>query len=148
MLTWYKIYVPADDKSSPLSTFLPLFFIGVLLCDIEHLKEGYRPLDSIRNLPLVWKILLNTVLLTIFVIYGSWKAYYCCYTYYDGECPLWEYATFHKRVYPFVAFYLASVSIIILALTSEACQWVLSTWIMQFLGRISYTLFLVHNLIV
>ena len=42
---------------------------------------------------------------------------------------------------------LASLAAIILALTSEWAQWVLGSAPMQFLGQISYTIYLFHELV-
>ena len=123
--------------------------MGVYLSDIEHPEGGKnKPLDKIRNLPLGWKILVNTILLTIFVIYGSWKGYGSCYTDHDSECPLWYYASACGWIFGNVGYYAASISLILLSLTSDVAQWILSTWAMQFLGRISFPLYLIHNLII
>ena len=42
----------------------------------------------------------------------------------------------------------SAISAISLALTSDAFTWFLASWPIQFLGQISYTLYLVHMLIV
>ena len=44
--------------------------------------------------------------------------------------------------------FVAAFSIVILALTSDVTQWCLKTFPIQFLGKISFTLYLFHELIV
>jgi hypothetical protein len=50
--------------------YLPHFFIGVLLCDLDN-AEGGSYIDKVRNLNLWYKIPLNSILLFLFFIYGS-----------------------------------------------------------------------------
>jgi len=140
-------YDLVELKLTKFYIHMPLFFIGTALADIESWKD-YRPLDEIRNLHWGVKILINTPLFLIFLIYGSWKAEGRCLNNFDGDCPLWEYATFHGAIVMVPAYYAASFSIILLALTSDVAQWILSTWVMQFLGQISFTLYLIHELFV
>jgi peptidoglycan/LPS O-acetylase OafA/YrhL len=49
---------------------LPIFFWGVMFCDLEHDKTNRR-IDSLRNLPWYFKFPLNTVLFALFCIYAS-----------------------------------------------------------------------------
>ena len=104
---------------------LPLFFIGVVFADIESLEK--RPLDKVRNLSIWWKIPINTVLLAIFLVYGSYTGDDHCYTAYDDECDLWRYATIGGFIPKAVAMYAGSLAIFFLALTSGWTQWVFAT---------------------
>lgn len=73
----------------------PFFIIGVAFADMETSK--YRPFDRIRNLSLWWKIPLNTVLLALFLAYGSNtnKLETHCITGYDEQCTFYRYVTFN-----------------------------------------------------
>ena len=53
-----------------LRWFLPIFTFGILFADLETLRPT-RPLDVIRNWPIWAKLILNSLLIVIFVIYGS-----------------------------------------------------------------------------
>jgi len=48
---------------------MPLFLIGTLLADMENMVE--RPLDKIRDLSLGWKIVFNSTLIIMIVLWGS-----------------------------------------------------------------------------
>ena len=55
-----------------LVMYLPLFLIGVIFSDIEHLSKGFgRPLDALRNINFWVKIPINLVFIVIFMFYGS-----------------------------------------------------------------------------
>jgi len=109
-----------------------------------------RPLDKIRNLAWYWKIPFNCVLLAMILVWGSMMSDspHGCMTTYDGRCAMHELASFHGFLSLRFTLTAASISAIVLALTSEAAQWVLNTSIMQFLAQISYTLYLIHELFV
>ena len=80
-------------------------------------------IDPIRKLSLWWKIPLNSLLIVLFFFYG-------------GTCAnIWQ-AT------------VGSVAGFLLALTSSWFQWILETIPFIFLGKISYTIYLVHMLFV
>ena len=52
--------------------YLPLFLIGVIFSDIEHLSKGFgRPLDALRNINFWVKIPINLAFIVIFMFYGS-----------------------------------------------------------------------------
>ena len=87
-------------------------------------------------------------MLAIFAVYGSYTGDDHCYTAYDEECALWRYATIGGFVPKAVSMYAGALAIFFLALTSEWTQWVFATPPFQFLGKISYTLYLIHELFV
>jgi hypothetical protein len=120
--------------------------MGIFFADMESLPK--RPLDKIRRLSIWWKIPLNTALLAVTITYGSWTGDGHCLTSYDEECDFWNYTTFAGHIPKSFAMYAATLSLFILALTSEWTQWVLLTPPLQFLGKISYSLYLVHELFV
>lgn len=64
----------------------------------------------------------------------------------DGECEYWRIMTINGFIPRMVGFYAAAISIIILALTSEWTQWFLATPPIQFLGKISFSLYIFHEL--
>ena len=127
-----------------------------------------RPLDKIRLLSIWWKIPINTLLLFIFFTYGSWTGEGHCLTTYDEECDYWylELVLHNRnrlRVYSKSlcdVMYAAAVSIFLLALTSDirfrvdpmdsrilafAVFGLIFSKLFEFLGRISYTLYLIHE---
>lgn len=110
-----------------------------------------RPFDRVRNLSIWWKIPINFLLIALFVIYGSNSndmGSENCYTNYDDMCPFFKAVTFNNFIEQTSCHYIASLSITVLAFTSESTQWFLTTWPFQFLGKVSYTLYLIHELIV
>ena len=126
--------------------YFELFVFGIILSDIEHLTKGFgRPLDALRNLSIWWKIPLNLVLIVIFLIYGSLNEY-------ADDFPK-EDMGFYRAVrgYEYLSWLpwedVGALAIMILCLTSEWAQWILSSYPFRFLGKISYTLYLSHYLV-
>ena len=76
---------------------LPIFFFGVILADMETIPTG-RPLDRIRNLDIKWKVPINILLFTIFIVYGSYFANDICEDQRKkhGTCGLWVYLSKEK----------------------------------------------------
>jgi hypothetical protein len=109
--------------------------------------KDWRPFDAIRNLSLGMSILRNVILLTIFFLWGSLNRY-GCYNERDDPCPLFDAITIHSYLPFWMAIYIGAMAIFILALVSPAFQWVLGSPPMQFLGKISYTLYLSHEWII
>lgn len=110
----------------------------------------HRPLDKIRDLHWGWKIPLNAVLLLAFTVWGSIQneERIGCLTTYDEKCKVYTIATLNGFLPQRFVMAAAAFSAIILALTSDVFQWILSSPPIQFLGQISYTLYLFHILIV
>jgi len=126
---------------------VPHFLIGVAISDMENMV--YRPLDKIRDLHWGWKIPLNTVLILIILIYGAIEGDTPdkCYTLYDDRCPEVIWYSLNGFLPLQFTKNLSTMAIILLALTSEGAQWVLKTAPIQFLGKVSYPLYLFHVLI-
>ena len=85
----------------------------------------------------------------MFVVIISWGSYSGdgkCVQVSDGTCPFWIYATFGELVPKLVCTFIAANLLILLALTSSWFEWVLGSIVMQFMGRISFSLYLVHEL--
>lgn len=139
-LVTYKVARPIKQ--------IPYFILGVMFADMETMID--RPLDRIRNLEWYWKIPFNTCLVAMILIWGSMMSDNPkgCMTTYDDRCLLHEYASLHGFLSLRFTLTAASISCIILSLTSEVAQWVLNTVVMQFLAQVSYTLYLVHELVV
>lgn len=125
---------------------LPMFFIGTLLCDSEFIFKGWRPLDAVRRWNIWLSILRNTVLLFLFFAYGSYEGQKACEAVREGNCAFWKAVTFDYAMSKDLAGYIGAISIILLALVSSSFQALLLTSPIQFLGRISYTFYLIHML--
>jgi len=80
-----------ETNLSKMLVHIPIFIVGVAFADSESLKR--RPLDSIRELSIWWKIPINTILVAIFLTYGSYSGEGHCLTAYDEECPYWYYSS-------------------------------------------------------
>ena len=121
-----------------------MFIFGVIFADLEMQIE--RPLDWFRNLSLAGTIVKNTILIAVVISYGSYRED-CMYKD-SGVCPFWTVVSFNNVVSRDIALYIGAISLILLALTSTVFQKVLGTSVFQFFGRISYVLYLVHNLFI
>ena len=121
----------------------PFFVIGAMLADLEVSDKNYRPLDKFRNLSPKMTIVKNTVLFLVFLIYGSYHGNADCYED-DVDCTFIWLISFGNRFNFIYANRLAVISVFLLALTSEGVQKFLLTKPMQFLGKISYTFYLIH----
>lgn len=116
-------YHVTNVKMSKLEMHLPIFFIGVILCDMETMPS--RPLDNMREMNAVAAGLRNVLLLGIAIIWGSYTGNQCL-TENDGRCDFWEYATAGGYIQQDICLWVAAFAIILLALTSPATQAVLS----------------------
>lgn len=92
-------------------------------------------------------ILWNTALIFIAISFGSYTGDGCYYKD-DDICPYWKVVSLGGILAKWLTLYIGGISIILLALTSETTQTILATDFFQFFGRISYTLYLVHELII
>ena len=125
---------------------MPMFFIGTMICDFENEKDN-RPLDIFRNLSWPLALVRNVVLLTLFLIYSSFNQHGCYYSF-DEPCSWMNVMSFDSNLPWWFCNYIGAISIFLLALTSPVLQWILSTPPIQFLGQVSYMLYLIHQLIV
>ena len=110
----------------------------------------HRPLDRIRDLHWGWKIPLNALLAGAFLVWGSIQNEdpTGCINAYGPRCKVYTIASINGFLPYRFTLAAASISAIILALTSDVFQWILKTAPIQFLGQVSYTLYLVHILFV
>ena len=92
-------------------------------------------------------ILWNTALIFIALSYGSYNGDGCYYKE-DDICPYWHAVTLGTFMASWLCMYLGGIAVVLLALTSEVTQTILATDFFQFFGRISYTLYLIHELII
>jgi len=120
--------------------------MGVAFSDMEFIK-GWRPLDQFRNINIWLAVLRNVVLLLIFFFYGSLNRY-GCYRAEDDQCPVFNAITLNFYLPFWIAIDIAALAIFVLALLSPGMQWFLASWPIQFLGRISYSLYLLHEWII
>ena len=102
-----------------------MFLVGVTLADLETMDP--RPLDWLRKLNIWWKIPINFVLFALFVSYGSYGGDGRCHLAKDGTCDFWMIITFNETITKMLCYYVAAISLIILALTSEWFQWILGS---------------------
>jgi peptidoglycan/LPS O-acetylase OafA/YrhL len=135
------------DKA--LRQHIPTFAWGVIFADIETINiHGRRPLDVIRKLNIWAKIPLNLFLFTLFVIFGS----------VDIE-PLNSMRAEENQTYSLtvtfgyfigmpVSMLIAALAVFFLCLTSRVAYVILDSPPFQFLGNISYCLYLLHTLVI
>ena len=93
----------------------PMFVFGVILADLE--MQEPRPLDWLRNLSLAGSIVKNTILLFLFVSFGSYKM--DCHWKDEGPCDYWKVVSINGAIPKDLALYIAGLAIILLALTSK-----------------------------
>lgn len=62
-----------------------MFIFGVILADLE--MQEVRPLDWLRNLSMAGTIVKNSILLFLFVSFGTYK--YDCHWEKSGPCTYW-----------------------------------------------------------
>jgi len=127
---------------------LPYFFIGIVFSDMENMVD--RPLDKIRNLHWSIKIPVNITLLFMFLVWGSSGSEYKteCLTGTDPRCPIYVWTSLDGFLPYRFTLTAASIAAILLAFTSDVFAWILGTFPIQFLGKVSYTLYLVHMLFI
>jgi len=128
---------------------LPTFAWGVIFADIECINiNGRRPLDVIRKLSIWVKIPLNLFLFTLFITFGT----------VDIE-PLNNIRDPENQKYSLIISFgyiigmpicmlIAALSIFFLCLTSRVAYIILDSRPFQFMGEISYCLYLMHTLII
>ena len=114
IIIWYDSYYLA-------------FFFGVALSELELVSKG-------RNAP--YPAVL--VLLLIGLYFGS-------YPYYGADTGLWSVLpvidTSHRQIFYHI---MGAFSIIIITVVCDRARHVLSTKVCRFLGRVSYSLYLIH----
>lgn len=105
-------------KMGKIVFHIPVFFFGVMIADLETFKE-YRPLDTLRDLSIWWKIPINFVLLFISLSYGSYSNNARCNGVHDSYCDFWAVISWDATIpMPFCT-YIGANAFIILALTSS-----------------------------
>lgn len=139
--------------------------LGLVLSDMETMPN--RPLDKIRNLSCGWKIQINLTLITIIALFGSIpndkptnptgcdgtiefsyaKATGFLTATYDERCTVYDIVSMNGFLSLKFIIIIAALATMLLALTSEVAQWILDSQPLQFLGKISYSLYLIHELV-
>lgn len=100
-----------------------MFIFGVILADLEMQEK--RPLDWLRNLSMPAAVIKNSILIFLFVSFGSYKL--DCQWHKSGPCTYWKIVGINGTVPKDVALYVAGLSVILLALTSTITQLILNT---------------------
>lgn len=128
---------------------LPTFAWGVLFADIDSINiNGRRPLDVLRKLNIWAKIPLNLFLFTLFVIFGAVDIETLSNMRSEENQRYNLVVTFGYFIGMPVAMLISALAIFLLALTSSVAKWILGSPPFVFLGEISYTLYLLHTLII
>jgi peptidoglycan/LPS O-acetylase OafA/YrhL len=140
-----KYELPKTKTNLTIAYHYPIFIFGVILADLEMLPN--RPLDKFRNWWWPYATLKNIFLLFIGVSFGSHRGGSCIYEN-SGPCDYWKWLTLNEFIARDLGMYIGGLAWILLALTSEATQWVLGSCFFQFFGKISYSLYLVHALFI
>lgn len=125
-LTYYKVNMFLYQ--------LPYFFIGIVFSDMENMVE--RPLDRIRNLHWGWKVPINIVLISMFLVWGSsvTETKTECLTGSDDRCAIYVWTSLNGFLPYRFTVTAASIAAIILAFTSDVFAWILGSYPIQFLG--------------
>ena len=105
---------------------MPLFFIGVMFCDLEH-DPKIRRLDTLRNLPWYFKVPVNISLIILFFFYASVEEEQNDHLRSDDYRTYDIAATNDYLIGHPVCMLIAGLSIFILALISQSFQWILAT---------------------
>jgi hypothetical protein len=108
-------------------------------------------LDAIRDLHWGWKIPVNLGLFFVAVSYGAYtrSGLAHCETSKPEEadyCYYWAVISWGGVLPMEICTHIGANALIILCLTSDVAAWFLGSIIIQFLGRISFSLYLVHEL--
>ena len=123
----------------------PVFFYGVIYADLETFHV--RPLDTLRELHWGWKIPINFGLFFVAVSYGSYSNNRLCDEHFnDGYCVFWEIISWDGYIPMEICTHIGANALIILALTSDWMAIFLGSVVIQFMGKISFSLYLVHEL--
>ena len=125
---------------------LPIFLVGMFLSYSEAHPKAKSIFDKVRNWGYFASSLRNIFLLTIFFVYGSNCGKYHCEHLRDGDCTFWVQVTLNWEIPQMFSLYVAAMAIIVLTLVSETVQKVLMSEWLQFLGRISFSLYLFHEI--
>lgn len=135
------------DKA--LRQHLPTFAWGVIFADIECINiNGRRPLDVIRKLSIWVKIPFNLFLFTLFVVFGSVDIEPLNGMRADEHQTYSLTVSFGYFIGMPVCMLICALSIFFLCLTSRWAYVILNTPPFQFLGTISYELYLLHTLVI
>lgn len=86
-------------------------------------------------------------LVFMFASYGSHVGKDFCEQNGKYNCNYWKYTTLDWFLPKPLCMYIGAVSIVLLALVSPGFQWFLLTSPVVFMGKISYTFYLIHMLI-
>jgi len=132
-----------------MMNFIPVFFYGVILADLETMHQ--RPLDSIRNLHWGWKIPVNFALFFVAVSFGAYSNSNILHceevdSEKKGYCYYWAVISWNGVIPMEICVHIGANALIILSLTSDVAAWFLGSIIIQFLGKVSFSLYLVHEL--
>jgi len=126
---------------------MPTFFWGIMFCDLEH-DKSIRRLDTLRNLEWYFKIPINATLFILFIFFGSVDIEPLSAEKPDDIRTFDMAVTGNYVIGMPVCMLLAALSVFVLALISDWFQWILASAPFAFLGKISYTLYLIHTLVI
>lgn len=107
-----------DNGTGRIYEFAPLFIVGTMLADMEVFSKKYRLLDKFRYMNPRMTIVKNTVLVSIFLIYGSYNGKPNCND--EVDCSFLKLISFGFLIPSKPCNYLGCIALFLLALTSEA----------------------------
>jgi len=103
----------------------PIFIFGVAIADMEMMPN--RPLDVFRDWWWPYATLKNLFLLFIGISFGGHRGGSCIYEK-SGPCDYWKWVSLDEWLARDIMMYIGGLAWIMLALTSEATQWLLGSW--------------------
>jgi len=124
-----------------------LFILGTALCE-NDLKEGSLS-DKVRALSPKKRTVLYTICIILSLTYGSYQSKRFCNetTEHQKTCHFWQYATIDYSIPQDLCWLVALISMFTVVLSSQRAKTVLECMFVQFLGKISYVLYLIHTLV-
>jgi len=139
---------PNDHYETLIKWYLPVFTYGLIYLDLDCPAKGPRALDYIRDLNGWCKILINVPLFLIFLFYGSITPEADNLSRLDEDQSFTEDMTWDYLISNTVGLTIAANALFFLVLTAPSLMWFFDSWLFSFLGKISFMIFLLHNLVI
>ena len=139
---------PNDHYETLIKWYLPVFGYGLIYLDLDNPVKGPRAFDYIRELNFWCKILINVPLFLIFLFYGSITPETDNLSRLEEDQSFTEDMTWDYLISNTVGLTIAANALFFLVLTAPSLMWFFDTWPFSFLGKISFMIFLLHNLVI
>ena len=122
-----------------------------MFADMETVEdENYRIIDKIRSWPWYIAIPRDIILFYVGLCYGTYDVYPPKCSFYEGppdQCAFHEAISFGFRMSNFWSTLIYALCWFTLALVSPIAKQILGSPPIQFVGRISYSLYLLHGFV-